>query len=97
MGGSEAESSITICLFDINKFPGLSGTGEIIMRKVGGSDSAHADSLNPRNSFQNQILGCDGSRLVEAADIHTSSKRNSERFRAEDGFKRMRFASLADM
>lgn len=46
-------------------------------------------SLNTSDTFDDQVFSRDRSCLVETADINTTSERDSERLRAEDGWTEM--------
>lgn len=51
------------------------------------------DSLNSGDSLDDKVLSSNGSSLVEAADVDSSSDRDPERLGAEDGcYKRGGFA-----
>ena len=50
---------------------------------------SHHDPLDARNTFQDEILRSDGSGLIEAADIHSSSQGNPEWFGTKDDYHRV--------
>jgi len=46
-----------------------------------------ADLLDPSDSIENELLSCQGSGLVKAADVNLASKGDPERLRAENGYR----------
>jgi hypothetical protein len=63
---------------------GCQGQGRLEVDLVDRRQRVRIALANSGNAFDNQVLAGDGARFVEAAHVHSSSKRDPERFSAED-------------
>jgi hypothetical protein len=85
MGSSKCQSGVLASVLDVDQF-------SRVRRAVKESENRRVyiivNSLHSGDSFHNKIFACDGTRLVETADVNSTCKGDPERLRAEDGCPR---------